>query len=302
MPESSGSTSNQRGDLPKLVDDGTTNNYGDWCLRCYHILRTSGLWKYIDGPESDSPVIPPLCQSQTFSGPDKDGVIREITLAGNNTERDKMIKESQPWFEGNDLLLSKIVSVAPELQMHLVEDKVYTKQAWIKVCNIYKPHNSTRAQSLKGDITSYRCTPDMDVLHWLTDIQRMYADLYRIDRHCMPNREYMNTILDNLPQTDTWEVVTTGLRDKLTESDDAATSAVLTQIITKVRDVCWRRSRNNPQANTHIFTAHTEAHYRAQKHMREPETPASSGSKHQWTTTNSRRCSNSYCGSQRGHT
>jgi hypothetical protein len=154
MPESSSTASNQCGNLLKL-DDGTTNNYGDWCSRCYHILCTSRLWKYIDRPESNSPIIPPLCQPQTFSEPDKDGVIREITLVGNNSERNKMIKESQPWFEGNNLLLSKIISVAPKLQMHLVEDKIYAKQVWINLHNIYKPHNSTCAQSLKGDITSY---------------------------------------------------------------------------------------------------------------------------------------------------
>jgi hypothetical protein len=169
------SDSAQRGELPKLTDDSFINNYSDWSSKCYHSLRTWGLWKYIEGPTSTPPAIPPLVEATVVVGTDSDGVRREVTLPGNNDERERRIRDAQPWMGANDLTLNKLVSATPELQMHLVEDEIYAKQAWNNLATNYKPQNSTRASSIRGDITAYRCTTQMDVAQWLTDMQHMYG-------------------------------------------------------------------------------------------------------------------------------
>lgn len=42
--------------LPKLKDDGTNNNYGEWEFKAYHALLDWDLLKYI---EDEPPEIPP---------------------------------------------------------------------------------------------------------------------------------------------------------------------------------------------------------------------------------------------------
>jgi hypothetical protein len=51
---------------------------------------------------------------------DKDGIQREVTLPGNNNEHEHRIREAQPLMEANELTLTKFISAAPKLQMHLV--------------------------------------------------------------------------------------------------------------------------------------------------------------------------------------
>ena len=40
-------------ELPKIVDDGTNNNYGKWETKSYHKLHDWNLLKYVEGPESE---------------------------------------------------------------------------------------------------------------------------------------------------------------------------------------------------------------------------------------------------------
>ena len=46
-----------RSELPKLADNSTNNNYGEWQIKSYHKLHSLGLWKYIEGPNSVPPHI-----------------------------------------------------------------------------------------------------------------------------------------------------------------------------------------------------------------------------------------------------
>ena len=65
MSESNSNTVH-RSELPKLVDDGTNNNYGEWETKSYHKLDEWDLLKYIEGPESTSPEIPALRETQAY--------------------------------------------------------------------------------------------------------------------------------------------------------------------------------------------------------------------------------------------
>src|SRR5882757_9846558 len=55
-------------DLPALVDDEAHNNFPEWHLKVYILLRMWGLLKYIEGPESTLPNIPVLRESVTTTG------------------------------------------------------------------------------------------------------------------------------------------------------------------------------------------------------------------------------------------
>jgi hypothetical protein len=70
MPDDS---SSHRAELPKLTDDSVNNNYGEWKMKSYHKLHEWDLLKFIEGPDSIPPEIPPL-QEPTVTGWDTDSV------------------------------------------------------------------------------------------------------------------------------------------------------------------------------------------------------------------------------------
>jgi gag-polypeptide of LTR copia-type len=286
--------------LPKLIDNGSDNNYGVWAPTCRHILLTWGLWKYIEGDASTPPVIPPFREASTQKAVCRDGIEREFDIPSNEEERQKKLKDAQPWMDANNLTLTKILSTVPEIHFHMVERQSYAKQAWEYLHSIYQPRNSLRATSIRGDIAAYRCAADMDVTQWLTDMQRLYGNLCRVDSHRMTDREFTVTILDNMPKTERWEVIVDNLREKVEESGEDSPT-ILTTILAKIRDVCWHRNRNNPQASAQVFTARAEAYSkRTQKRPRgdDPSASGGSGTKRQ---RNDKVCTNPHCGSVKGH-
>lgn len=111
----------QRNQLPKLTDDGQNNNYSEWETKAYHILCSWDLWKYIEGPTSEAPNVPALRELQTFHGVDNNGNVLSIRDLGNKEEHEQAIKNAQPWMDGNNLCLSKIVTTVPSPQIHLVK-------------------------------------------------------------------------------------------------------------------------------------------------------------------------------------
>jgi hypothetical protein len=44
--------------LPKLLDNGSDNNYGEWEIKASRTLSLLNLWKYIEGPDSSPSVLP----------------------------------------------------------------------------------------------------------------------------------------------------------------------------------------------------------------------------------------------------
>jgi hypothetical protein len=138
MPDNA-NDSVHRSELPKIVDDGTNNNYGEWVTKLYHKLRSWDLWKYIEGPESVPPIIPALHDTVTHHGVDDDGCLRTIHVPGNLAEHEQKTKDAEPWMTANNLALSKIVNAVPAHQLHLVKCTLYAKQAWQSQCSVYQP-------------------------------------------------------------------------------------------------------------------------------------------------------------------
>jgi hypothetical protein len=66
-------------ELPKLLNNGTNNNYSLWKNWAYYKLQEWGLWKYIKGLGSKPPIVPSLCPMTIYHGLDDDGVTRDIT-------------------------------------------------------------------------------------------------------------------------------------------------------------------------------------------------------------------------------
>ena len=153
----------QRSQLPKLIDDGLNNNYGEWKTKSFHILRSLGLWKYIDGPLSIPPTIPALVLPQTHHGTNDNGEVTTVHIQWNQAEYDTAVTNAQPWMEGNYLCLSKIVNATPSVQLHLVEGSDYAKDAWESLRALFQPQNSLRASTIKADIMGYRCHSNMNV-------------------------------------------------------------------------------------------------------------------------------------------
>jgi hypothetical protein len=187
-------------DLPKIIDDGTNNNYGKWETKSYHKLREWNLMKYIEGPTSQPPLIPSLHDQVSHHGLDENNELSTIHIPGNQAEHNQAIRDAEPWTTGNNAALSKLVSAVPSHQLHLVKRTQYVKKAWNSLHLLYQPRNSLHATTIKGQIMGYHCQPDMDVAKWLNDMQLLHNSLCDLDTERMPDRDFALTILDLMPQ------------------------------------------------------------------------------------------------------
>ena len=70
-------------------------------------------------------------------------------------------------------------------RLYLVEDAIHAKKAWLGLSANYQPTNAFRASTLENDIICYRCAPDMDVKHWLDDMQHLYYSLCEMNKDCL---------------------------------------------------------------------------------------------------------------------
>ncbi len=193
-----------RAELPKLIDDGNTNNYGKWKTKSYHKLHEWDLLKYIKGPTSDPPTIPPLHEAREYHGLNEFNEIATVQDLSNVDKHSRALINAQPWMAGNNVTLAQIVTAIPALQLHLVQDVTYAKQAWESLRSFYQPHNSLHATSMKGQIMTYHCTSDMNVTSWLNDMQHLYNSLCDLETDHMSNREFTLAILDLMPQDNGW--------------------------------------------------------------------------------------------------
>jgi hypothetical protein len=126
----SSASKDYHGKLPKLVVKGNTNNYGEWSIQSEIQLVGQGLWKYIIGPESTPPVIPPLRGPFTQKGLDKQGAENEVQVPGNASERKKALDNAKPWMEKNDLTRAILCKSLHNRQLHRVKHIPYTSQIW----------------------------------------------------------------------------------------------------------------------------------------------------------------------------
>jgi hypothetical protein len=114
-------------ELPKLLDDGTNNNYGLWKNQAYYKLHEWGLWKYIEGPSSELPIISTLCLLVTYHGLDDNGQLTTTHIHRNEEEYGAAVAAMEPWQTGNELALGHIYNALPDQSLHLMLGIVYAK-------------------------------------------------------------------------------------------------------------------------------------------------------------------------------
>jgi hypothetical protein len=290
------------GELPKFIDNGTTNNYAAWKTKSINMLETWDLWKYIDGPDSEPPIVPILRQSSVHEGTDENGNKRKFTIEGNKVEYEAKLKEAQPWRIADRLARSKVINAVPDSQVHLVKDAPHAKQAWHNLRAVYQPANSIRVSSIKKSIHSFQCGPDDDVAQWLSEIQWHYTDLCDMNAECMTNREFALLILDNMPNDSNWRNYLSSLWAKVRESDSHEPPLPIHSMdfIVDIRDEYWCRNKDNPPTSTHVFSA--DSSKGASKRTRSTDAGTADSSKRQRTGGDKvPTCTNPYCPSQRGH-
>ena len=303
----SNNDSTNRSELPKLVDDGRENNYGEWKTKSYHKLREWDLLKYIEGPDSNPPIIPPLRERQTFHGVDDAGNQSTVHVPGNAAEHQTAVRKAKPWTTGNNIALSRIVAAVPGNQLHLVEHTLYAKNAWESLRSVYQPNNSLRASTIKGQIMTYRCSAEMDVSKWLDDMQRLYNSLCNLEVERMTDREFALAILDLMPLDDGWRDFVSNLRTKVRDLDALGSPIRSVTFTTTIRDEYWHRHKDDHQSSSHIFSARFDAQKRAHTSKRTRPTNIAtntSSSKRTRYSDNNRanlRCTNAHCKSKLGH-
>jgi gag-polypeptide of LTR copia-type len=298
-----------RTELPKIVDDGINNNYGEWETKSYHKMREWNLLKYIEGPASQPPTIPLLREESIHSGLDENDHVVKIRVPGNLAEHEQAVKNADPWMTGNNTALARIVSAVPSNQLHLVKRAKYAKNAWDSLRSVYRPRNSMRAATIKGHIMAYRCQSDMDVAKWLSDMQVLHNSLCDLDTEHMSDRDFALAIIDLMPQDEGWREFLSGLRTKVRDSDALGTSVDSITFIGAIREEYWHRHRDDYQTTSHIFSARFEAQKRNAYQKRpfnatNPSSPTTTQNKHARTFNpdNIRKlCTNSHCGAPRGH-
>jgi hypothetical protein len=289
-------------ELPKMIDDGISDNYGEWKTKSFHQLRSCGLWKYI---ESSPPIVPPLRGTADCHSFDDNGYATTIQVAGNKDEHQRKSRDFERWMTGNNLVLSKIVLAVPDAQLHLVMHAEFAKDAWESLRSYYHPRNDFQVTRIKGDIATHRCTPDMDVGKWLHDMQCLYSSLCLIDRESLSDRQFAITILLNMPQDGTWWSLRSTLRSKVEEDDIRRSSPTLIEsvkFIAAIREEIWHRNRHNSQTRAHISSARAEAEKKAQRlHPRASHGASSSNPTKRRRTLSDKRCINPHCGVPEGH-
>jgi hypothetical protein len=265
-------------ELPKIVDDGTNNNFGEWQTKSYHKLCDWNLWKYIEGPNSDPPIIPPLCQTVTHHGVDDNSNLSTIHVLGNLAVHKKAIQDAEPWMTRNNTALARIVSAIPSHQLHLIKRVQYAKQAWESLHSVYQPCNSLRATTIKAQIMAYCCQSDMNVAKMAQDMQTQYNFLCDLDTDHISNRDFALAILDLMPQDEGWRDYLSGLHIKIHDCDAHSLPINSSSIITGIQDDYWYCHRDDYQTTSHIFSTCVEAQKRSQKCPRTQEPLTASAS------------------------
>jgi hypothetical protein len=191
-------------ELPKLIDDGVNNNYREWKAKSYHKLCEWDLLKYIEGPESEPPYIPPLQQPAKYHGLNENDHIVTVRVLGNAAEHQLAVQNAKPWMTSNNITLSHIIATLPSIQLHSAQNAKYAKQAWENLHSVYQLQNSLHVATIKGHIMTYQCTPNMNTAIWLNDMQCLYNSLCDLEIEQMSDCKFALAILDLMPQDDNW--------------------------------------------------------------------------------------------------
>jgi hypothetical protein len=288
--------------LPKLVDNGTTNNYGEWKIELEILLLGWALLEHISGTRSQPPNIPPLREPMTHKGINEETGIEQVIITRSNAKEHKRKKRAaKPWLKKNNAALSKIFqAVLGTKQIHLIKGIQYASAVWEVLCTHYQPQNSTLANSKRGNIQSYRCTPDMDVGKWLAKIRNRYNALFDLDPNTLSDHDFAITIVNNLPQqASEWRSFAKGLQQRISQYKHMCPPQIITSSKVIICEELYFTAQDNPDADMHVFNADKEA----RKQPRKSDTPTSSPSKRARNTqssSSSKTYANPNC-SHKGH-
>jgi hypothetical protein len=290
------------GELPKLIDDGINNNYGDWWKKSYLQLLSWDLWKYVEGPESIPPEIPTLRQTTSHEGYDVDGSNSRVYYhPGNKDEFEQKTKQARPWMAANNITLARIGRAVPGDQFHIVDHIRYAKEAWQSLYDHYQPRNSLRSSSLRTSILKNRCTLEMDLSIWLGDMQRSYNMLCDMAPESLSQQVFTLAVLDNMPPDPSWLEFVCKLKNKVQKYDQSIPPIPIDSkyFLSRIREQYWLRMTNSSQINSHIFAAGTESDKKTSKCPRVPDI-ATPGPSKRARLTNDKSCSNPNC-ARKGH-
>lgn len=285
-------------ELPELTDDGTYNNYAEWELKSHYQLLVCGLWKYIDGPKSTPPDVPPLLEKGTFQGRDDSGCMQTVYVARNKDEHQEKKQIFDRWMVGNDIALARIVLALPVTPLHLVKHLEFAKQAWETLRSYYERHNAHQVQKIIHNIKTRHCTPDMDVDQWLNDKFRLYVTVCCMDtKGLLSDHDFALAIFDSMPLHDaTWRLVSDFLGRRIKDYDSHQPSPIpvrSNEIIFAIREENWYRNRNNDRAEAETKTR--------KRHRSEPDAASTSNPTKRRSTLFNKLCTNIYCGVPDGH-
>jgi hypothetical protein len=210
---------------------------------------------------------------------------------------------------GNNTTMSRIVAAVPGRQLYLIKPSKYAKQAWEILCSTYQPQNSLRAATIKGQIMSYRCQSDMNVAKWLNDMQCQYSSLCDLDTTCMTDHDFALAILDLMPQDNSWRNFVSDLCTKVQNLESEQRPIDSSTFVIAICNEHWYRHKDDFQTNSQIFSARIDAQKRAALKRSRPTDLVASATSPPSTTKCTHvnpkkahlKCTNSFCGSQKGH-
>ncbi len=246
-------------ELPKLTNSSTNNNYGEWKTKSYHKLCKWDLLKYVEGPDSDPPNIPPLHPLRTYHGVNDEGHLSTTHILGNAVKHEQALMAAKPWITGDHSTLSHIIVALPANQLHLMQHVQHAKQARDNLHSHYQPRNLLCTATIKSQLITYCCTPDMNLTTWLTDLQKLYNSLCNLGHEHMSDHKFALTILDLMLQDDGWTNFVSGLQSKVHNSNDRGLPISFATFITAINNEYWYQHKDNHQTSSLIFSARFKA-------------------------------------------
>jgi hypothetical protein len=303
MPGDTISDADYHGDLPKIIDDGINNNYGDWRKKAYLQLLSWDLWKIIEGPES-IPLPAPIFRAPHPDDPDNADDPDGLYGTTDKAEFDRKSKEAKLWMTVNNITLAKIGKAVPGDQFHIIDRIRYAKEAWQNLHDHYLPRNSLRSASLRTSILSNRCPLEADIGTWLNDMQRLYK-LYNMlgdmDPGSLSQHAFTLVVLDNMPAEPSWLEYACKLKNKVLKYEQSIPPIPIDSkyFITKIREQWWLRAQIAPQNNSHVFTARTDSDKKTLKRPYSSDESQTNTSKRA-RPANDKMCTNPNC-ARKGH-
>src|ERR1700742_2849042 len=103
--------------------------------------------------------------------------------------------------------MALIVEALPTNKLHLIRSCSTAKQLWNQLREDYRPANSLRATTMKGNILGYRYEAGMSVKKWADNMQEMNIKLMDMDPDLMPDNEFARHVVDLMPHDGPWSYV-----------------------------------------------------------------------------------------------